>query len=144
MIVRKGDIYYVEHGKNYATNPNSPNGRPAIIVSSDRFNKASEVVEVVYLTTQQKKPLPTHISVMCQVPSTAMCETVYTVRKEYLGAYIRTCTDDEIKAINDGILASFDISAPESDIKEKVVYKDTEDSVYKKLYEDLLSRLLDR
>ena len=147
MTVRKGDIYYIAFGKTYATNPSNSDGRPAVIVSSDRFNKGSEVVEVVYLTTQSKKPLPTHVPVMCQVPSTAMCETVYTIKKDLLGTYLRTCTDDEMKALNEGLCSSFDITAPEAKTVtvEKVVTKDSPESeFYKKAYEDLLSKLIGR
>ena len=38
-------------------------GRPAVIISNDIGNNAGPVLEIVYLTTQEKKPLPTHVKI---------------------------------------------------------------------------------
>ena len=38
-------------------------GRPAVIVSNDVCNEHSRVVEVVFLTTKEKPPLPTHVKI---------------------------------------------------------------------------------
>lgn len=57
-------------------------------------------VTVVYLTTKEKKWLPTHVPVMCKEKSIALCECVNTVSKERLGDYIRSCTKKEMNAID--------------------------------------------
>lgn len=57
MEIKRGDIWYVSKG-NY-TGCEQAAGRPAIIVSNEKNNACAETVEVVYLTTQPKKDLPT-------------------------------------------------------------------------------------
>ena len=48
---KRGDIFYISNSKCYATDPSNTEGRPAIVVSSDKLNEHADVVEVVYLTT---------------------------------------------------------------------------------------------
>ena len=76
--VKRGDIFYISNSKFYSTDPSNEAGRPGIVVSCDELNEHSMCVEVVYLTTKDKKPMPTHIDIMCKVPSTALCETIFT------------------------------------------------------------------
>lgn len=104
MEVFRGDIYMVE--KTQTTGCEIQAGRPAVIVSNNMGNHFSSNVEVVYLTTAQKKPLPTHVDVLCKVPSTALCESVFTVSKERLGEFIKTCTDAEMKQIDNALKVS--------------------------------------
>lgn len=110
--VRRGDIFYIANSKCYATNPENEAGRPGIVVSCDELNENSPSVEVVYLTTKDKKPMPTHVPIMCKVCSTALCETIYTVGKDRLGDYVRTCTDTEMSEIDKGMIHSLGISVP--------------------------------
>lgn len=58
------------------------------------------MVEIVYLTTKNKKPLPTHTEVIANIPSTVLCKQIYSVSKEKLGDYVRSCTDAEMERIN--------------------------------------------
>ena len=51
---KRGDIFYISNSKCYATDPSNTEGRPAIVVSSDKLNEHADVVEVVYLTTKEK------------------------------------------------------------------------------------------
>jgi mRNA interferase MazF len=50
---KRGDIFYISNSKCYATDPSNTEGRPAIVVSSDKLNEHADVVEVVYLTTKE-------------------------------------------------------------------------------------------
>lgn len=68
---KRGDIFYISNSKCYATDPSNTEGRPAIVVSSDKLNEHADVVEVVYLTTKEKRLMPTHAEVLCKIPSTA-------------------------------------------------------------------------
>lgn len=144
--VKRGDIFYIANSKYYATNPENEAGRPGIVVSCDELNEHSPSVEVVYLTTKDKKPMPTHVPILCKINSTALCETIYTVSKDRLGDYVRTCSDEEMAAIDKGMLCSLGIG---SVIEREVVEADTQDSsalavernLYKTLYEQLLDRL---
>lgn len=69
--VKRGEIYYIAHAKCYSTDPSNAAGRPGVIVSSDELNRHSDSVEVVYLTSQEKKPMPTHAKVLCSLGITA-------------------------------------------------------------------------
>ena len=60
MSFKRGEIYYVESGFSTTVSEQRP-GRPAVIVSNDKNNAHSTTVEVVYLTTQPKADLPTHV-----------------------------------------------------------------------------------
>lgn len=143
----RGDIWFVTGAKSVVGS--EPAGsRPAVIVSNNKGNKFSPNVEVVFLTTKDKKPLPTHVPVLCKVPSTAMCENVQTVSKERLEDFIRSCSDTEMKAIDTALLCSFGIMAPAAEpvtapvpVAERNDSTDVELRVYKTLYEQLLDRL---
>lgn len=145
---KRGDIFYISNSKCYATDPSNAEGRPAIVVSSDKLNEHADVVEVVYLTTKEKRLMPTHAEVLCKIPSTALCETIYTVNKDRLGDYVRTCTDKEMEAINAGILCSLGISTPTVEVEREEESADTpvmvERNLYKTLYENLLNKVMAR
>ena len=111
MDIRRGDIFYISGGKTYAGyGKQSECGRPAIIVSNDLMNKTADYVEVVYLTTQEKKDLPTHSEIICKQKSTAMCETIYTVNKDRVGDYVKSLTSAEIAALNECLMNSIGLS----------------------------------
>ena len=99
MEIYRGDIFYVSRSDPYIGSEQEE-GRPAVIVSNEMCNEHSGNVTVVYLTTKEKKWLPTHVPVMCKEKSIALCECVNTVSKERLGDYIRSCTKKEMNAID--------------------------------------------
>lgn len=146
--VKRGDIFYIANSKYYATNPENEAGRPGIVVSCNELNENSPSVEVVYLTTKDKKPMPTHVSILCKINSTALCETIYTVSKDRLGDYVRTCTDEEMAAIDKGMLCSLGITAPSVEVEREEEPVETpvivERNLYKTLYEDLLNKVVRR
>lgn len=59
----RGDIFYIANS-GHVVGSEQRSGRPGIIVSNDLANKHSPNVSVVYLTSQEKKPLPTHVDVI--------------------------------------------------------------------------------
>ena len=42
---KRGDIFYISNSKCYATDPSNTEGRPAIVVSSDKLNEHADVYE---------------------------------------------------------------------------------------------------
>ena len=106
--VYRGDIFYITQFPCVGSEQNS--GRPGVIVSNDTANKYSPNVEIVFLTSQEKKPLPTHVPVMCRVPSTALCENIQTVSKDRLSTFIKSCTTKELKNIDNALRVSLGIS----------------------------------
>ena len=125
MDILRGDIFYVRKGGVTEGNEQDA-GRPAIIVSNDIGNKHANIVEVVYLTTAEKKPLPTHVNIICKVPSIALCEQIYSVSKERLGELIRTCTDGEMKEIDKALMTSLGIVSGEWDSARVIDSKNSE------------------
>ena len=105
----RGDVYYVERFQTIGSEQRS--GRPAIIVSNNTNNKYSGVVEVVYLTTQPKTDLPTHVPILATgIPSTALCEQVHSVDCSRLGNYCGRCTEEELQSIDNALLISLGLS----------------------------------
>ena len=71
--IYRGEIYYIYETE--VSGNEQAGGRPGIIISNDVGNEHSPVVIVVYLTTREKKPLPTHVKInTADKPSTALCE----------------------------------------------------------------------
>lgn len=117
--IKRGEIYYVE--SYYSVGSEQRAGRPAIIVSNNRNNECSSTVEVVYMTTQPKHDMPTHVTVHSTGrESIALCEQVHTVDVQRIGNYCGTCTEQEMQSIDIALLVSLglDLSAGTA---EKVV-----------------------
>lgn len=115
--IARGDIFYVNKGLNNGHEQKA--GRPALIVSNDLNNKYSTTVEVVFLTTKAKKPMPTHITIRGRVPSIALCEQITTVDKNRLGVFVRCCTREEMKEIDKALAVSLGLKE-----KEEVLFYD--------------------
>ena len=105
MNITRGDIYYVDAIDSVGSEQRG--GRPAIVVSNDKCNQHSPVVEVVYLTTSPKTPLPTHVTVRSAPRvSTALCEQVHSVDTKRFGSYCGCCTQQELSAVDMALLIS--------------------------------------
>lgn len=104
----RGEVYYVlPTGKEVGCEQHA--GRPAVIVSNNQNNKSAATVEIVYLTTQEKKPLPTHVHINAAgklKESTAICERVLTVDKTRMDEYIGVLCDKEMRDIEFGLMVS--------------------------------------
>ena len=105
--VRRGDIWLIDYEKSSGSEQHGV--RPAIIVSNDIGNNYSPIVEVVWLTTADKKELPTHVRINgC---GTALCEQIHTVDKSRLIDFKKICTDKEMMHINRAMMISLGIIA---------------------------------
>lgn len=131
MQVYRGDIFYVED--NYRTEGSEQRpGRHALVVSNNTGNYHSDIVSIVFLTTQPKKDLPTHCQIMSKLPSIALCEQVVTISQSRLGDYIRTATDAEMKEVDKCLIIALgltpDVTCNEDDsqiddLKEEIQIK---------------------
>lgn len=107
--MKRGEIYYIQRPDTYGGE--IAKSRPAVIVSNDIFNTTSTVIEVVYLTTQPKRDLPTHAHLASSGrESTALCEQIDTVSIKRVGHYCGKCTPDEMAAIDRALEASLDLT----------------------------------
>lgn len=108
MEIKRGDIFYVNRSETIGSEQRS--GRPAIIVSNPVCNEHSPVVEVVYLTSQNKKHLPTHVRIeSAGRRSIALCEQITTVDVTRLGDYKGHLTDEEMEQVDAALLRSLGI-----------------------------------
>lgn len=151
--IHRGDIFYVFKYDTVGSEQES--GRPGIIVSNDSNNSCSNTVEVVYLTTQPKKDLPTHVTTRATgVVSTVLCEQITTVSIDRLGKYVGAITDDDMTKIEEAMAVSIGISieptpetkvdstkAVESSNSQSLMKVEIERDMYKNLYEQLLTKI---
>ncbi|MBQ5591227.1 MAG: type II toxin-antitoxin system PemK/MazF family toxin [Clostridia bacterium] len=100
--IRRGDVYYVKT-EYYVNGKKVTKYRPAVVISNDFNNVFSNYITIVYLTSKTKKPMPTHVNIMCKKPSVAMCEHIATISKEQIGYFIKTCERREIKQIEQAL-----------------------------------------
>lgn len=107
--MKRGEIYYI--ARRDTIGAETMKARPGVIVSNDNLNATSEVVEVVYLTTQPKKEMTTHAVIEATgVTSTALCEHIDHVSILLVGDYCGTCTAEEMAAIDKALLASLGLT----------------------------------
>lgn len=153
MEIKRGDIWYVENSFAAVGSEQRP-GRPAIVVSNNKNNEHNSVVEMVYLTTQPKNNLPTHVTIRSTGRlSTALCEQITSVAIERIGDYCGSVTDAEMSAIETAMLVSLGIQfgeepeeieetppVPESDTR--LAEAEARCKILQELYDSLLSRLI--
>ena len=108
----RGEIYYVRPAIS-SVGSEQVAGRPAIVVSNDKANLYSPVLEMVYLTTQPKNSLPTHVDITSvERPSIALCEQIHSVAKSRVGGFIAKCTDSEMAMVDGALCVSLGIDLP--------------------------------
>ena len=96
--IMRGDIYWI-HSVPFTGLQQTK--RPAVIVSNNTNNRYSNKVEVVYLSTDPKKDLPTHCTIRSAYEeSTALCEGIRTVDARNLGDYVGHCSQDEMAMLD--------------------------------------------
>lgn len=150
MQIKRGDILYVESG--YTVGSEQRPGRPAIVVSNDVNNRNSSTVELVYLTTQPKHDLPTHVTVRSlSRESIAICEQITTVAVERLGTVRGHVTDTEMANIEIAMLVSLGMQMAEREFPEENETDTVDDrlaaveakcAVLQQMYDTLLDKLL--
>jgi mRNA interferase MazF len=106
--MRRGEVYLIKRRDTIGAEITKT--RPAVIISNDNLNATSEVVEVIYLTTQPKKDLPTHVSVNATgVASLAICEQIDSVSTMLVCGKVGFCSEAEMAAIDRALLHSLGI-----------------------------------
>lgn len=101
----RGEIFFINEGESSGSEQGG--ARPGIIVSNDIGNKHAPIVEVVYLTSREKKMMPTHVRIKSSpIPSIALCEQIETVYKKRIGKYLAKATMDEMKQIDKALAVS--------------------------------------
>lgn len=121
--IKRGEMFYISRGGASYSGSEQHSDRPAVIVSNNKNNENSNVIEIVYMTTQPKTDLPTHVTVRSTGrPSTVLCEQVYSVSTERIGTYIGECTDKEMENIDIALMISLQL---DSSMKTSKKYNET-------------------
>lgn len=124
--MKRGQIYYIR--TTYNEEGSEQRGdRPAVIVSNDANNQHSETVEVVYMTTQAKHDLPTHVYIRSALkPSTVLCEQICTVSKQRVGVLIGELTAAELQNLDNALAISLGLNFGPVAAKEEQPAKEPE------------------
>ena len=124
MNMYRGDIFYTENTVGNET--------PVIIITpNDVLEKNPDYVYTILMTTKEKDQSPTHVEVMCKVPSVALCERIYGTNVERIGEYIRSCTEEEMQRIDEAIMLTLGITE-----KQLAKEKETSDRILAKFREE--------
>ena len=108
---KKGEIWNIKQGDSKPTGTEIWANRPGIIVSNNATNQKAGFVNVVYLTTAEKKPMPYHVHVVSGgKPATALCEQIFAVDKSRIDFYIGEITEEELLNVDKALLFSLGIS----------------------------------
>lgn len=160
--IRRGQIYFIT--KQPVVGHEFEAGRPAIIVSNNQINGGGiGFVEIVFLTTKEKKDMSTHVTIRSTgTKATALCEQTQTVSTLRLREYCGCCTEAEMAMIDNALAISLALNpepVPVYSLAENVQpveaeNKDLDDydakfqavvaerDMYKSLYDELIERIL--
>lgn len=108
--VKRGDLYLIQ----LTGQGSEQNGiRPVVIIQNDVGNQHSPTTVVVPLTSQNKKGIPTHVSLLPEdgviKPSTALCEQPFVVDKNRLMKKLGSLKENKVEDINRKIMFNLGI-----------------------------------
>lgn len=147
---RRGDVYYVNNNRGQCGNEIRKD-RPAVIVSADFLNKYSGDVTVVFMTSQPKKDMETHVMIDATGRESAvLCEQPTTISVERLRNRIGSVTEEEMRRIDLALRVALDLTGGGISVREhettsgrelhdSMIRLEAERDTYKKLYEELLN-----
>ncbi len=105
VAVSRGDIVFVKRLDSKTVGHEQWAGRPAVIISNDRYIPKSSLVCIVYLTTSSKLRVG-HLTPSVHSSGKmahAVCNQVTTIDKSRIGGLMGHVTDDEMRAIERGV-----------------------------------------
>lgn len=99
---KRGQIFYADLSPVVGSEQGGL--RPVLVVSNDTNNKHSPAITVCPITSQTKKPLPTHMTLYNlenrKIQGTVLCEQVRTIDKSRLTTLIDAATANEMARVN--------------------------------------------
>lgn len=109
--ILRGEIYYADLEPVIGSEQGGQ--RPVVVLQNNKGNRFSPTVIVAPLTSHTVKPLlPTHVLVSAEglhTKSLALLEQIRTIDKQRVRYYIGEVTGDNMKQIENAILASVGI-----------------------------------
>lgn len=147
---RRGEVYYIDSYVSVGRAMSPKQGRPAVIISRNERNRGSGTVQIVYLThsegVNQRNPVLENADYNKVRGSVVVCGQIHTVDKNLIGDFITRVHDEDMKIIEKGILNSLFIN-PENhcdlmvDTSIQPCTLENEDSIYKRMYYELIDHL---
>ena len=135
-VFSRGDLFWASNDN--AKGSEQKGYRPYLIVSNNLNNNYSSLLTVVPITTQHKKDLPTHKTVMINdVQCTALCEQITCVEKSDMIKYIRSLTKDEFKDVEEGIKIQLALNTKNTENMQKIAEKTKKKCVFVKFLEKI-------
>lgn len=164
--VRRGDVFWCHMIENdLGGKPFIGKTRPIIVVSNEKANRFSCYVTVVPITSQEKKPLPTHVDIHVNtISGTAICEHIINVHKQHLEGFCGELDENTQAEIDKALRIQLGLSEEKEDVKHstpqqedfkfkkspeqfivpapeiRIAKLEQERDVYKELYMQLLNR----
>ena len=101
---RRGDVVFVRRGGPAPTGVEMHAGRPALVVSNNRFNETSGFVTVVYLRRNISTNGPVHVDLGnlldASATSVAVCEQIVSVDRSRVNKIITRVDDPHMREID--------------------------------------------
>ena len=104
---KRGDVIFVRLNGEGSVQSNN---RPVIVVSNNKCNAFSPVIQIVPLTSRVKKFLPTHVKINSKClskESISLAEQITTIDKGQIISFIGTLEESVMKEIDKTIKVSF-------------------------------------
>lgn len=99
----RGDVWYYEPSIKTETEGIINGNRPVVIISNNKFNKYSPVVNILPITSQSKSS-PVHIDVTIKHKSQIQCEQICTVNKCDLKEFVTTINNRKLQEVDRKLL----------------------------------------
>lgn len=116
----RGEVYWVRVDSGFGAEQGV--GRPALIISNDRANNASDCVNMAWLTTQQQDRAWDILTFATGKKCWVKCNQIITTDKNRLGKMIGVLPPEDMKKVDDALEDQFDLGyADETALKEKNV-----------------------
>lgn len=156
--VRRGEIHWIEKAQS-TYGSETQKSRPALVVSNNMQNSTSEIIQVVYLTSQPKKDLPTHVTVHSTSNgkaegSTILCENVFSISKLRLqeNSYHTRLSDADMEKVDKALRIGLALDAEPTQVPTDAEETETQElaqakmeiQFYKDRYNEILERIMRR
>lgn len=103
----RGHVYWGELGDNEEGVQSGR--RPLLVVQNNIGNKRSPSILVVPITSQRKKPMPTHFTIKLGKKSIVLCEQITTIAKTKVYEEIYVLDEEELKQLDIALSVSIGI-----------------------------------
>ena len=131
--IRRGWVWFIENDTEYDGHIQG-GSRPWVIVSNDECNKYSSIIHMAPVTSQAKKPMPTHVRFKNDKGfwNTILCEQIKIVNTEdIVGKELYKLPEEILEAVDKAIGIQFGIRYTPVSYKDIETYYSYMESFYR-------------